>query len=131
MIDHMGFSHPSRLPLTHEYPRPALPPPRPVHTWEPSFLAHHIAHKLYIYWQAGGWLSTEKLLVMTIYSPYQVSRSHTTTQECIPVGCVPPARYCRGVSVWGVSLTEIPLDRDPQDRDPLDRDPPDRDPLVV
>ena len=36
-------------------------------------------------------------------------------KECIPVGCVPPARY---------RLTEILLDRDPPDRDPLDRDPP-------
>ena len=57
-------------------------------------------------------------------------------QECIPVGCVPPAHYRTGVS-----LTETPLDRDPLlDRDlswiemppwaesPLDRNPPDRDP---
>ena len=51
-------------------------------------------------------------------------------QECIPVGCVPSARYC----VWGglcpgVSLTETPLDRDiPWTETPMDRDCPDRDP---
>ena len=50
-------------------------------------------------------------------------------QECIPVGCVSPARY-----LTGVSMTETPP-RDPPDRDPnqieiprtetlLDRDPP-------
>ena len=44
-------------------------------------------------------------------------------QESIPVGCVPPDRYC----------TEGLPDRDPPDRDPTgqryppDRDPPDRD----
>ena len=43
----------------------------------------------------------------------------TIKQECIPVGCVPPALYRTGVSVWGVSL-----DRDPPgQRIPLDRDP--------
>ena len=40
-------------------------------------------------------------------------------QECIPVGCVPPAHYCKGVS-----LTETP-----PDRDPLTESPPDRKPL--
>ena len=37
-------------------------------------------------------------------------------QECIPVGCVPPACYrMRGLGGGGL-----------RDRDPLDRDPPDR-----
>ena len=39
-------------------------------------------------------------------------------RECIPVGCVPPARYRTG----GLSNRD-PLDRDPLGRDPLDRDP--------
>ena len=33
-------------------------------------------------------------------------------QECIPVGCVPPAHYR-----MGVSLTELVMDRDTLDRD--------------
>ena len=60
----------------------------------------------------------------------RVSLKKTFKQECIPVGCVPPAHYRGGGSfVRGVSLTETPLDRDSLDRDPpgqetsLDRDP--------
>ena len=60
-------------------------------------------------------------------------------QECIPVGCVQPARYHTEVSMTETSRqrhpwTENPpphLDRDPSphlDRDPLNRDPPYRDP---
>ena len=46
-------------------------------------------------------------------------------QECIPVGCVPPAHYRNG----GVSVRH-PLDRDsPWTAKPLDREPPNRDPL--
>ena len=59
-------------------------------------------------------------------------------QECIPIGCVPPARYRtwksppgqRPPSPWTETpWTETPLDRNPQtetllDRDSLDRDPP-------
>ena len=45
-------------------------------------------------------------------------------QECIPVGCVPPARYCTGE----LSLTETPQAETPQTKTPLGRDPPDRDP---
>ena len=54
------------------------------------------------------------------------------TQECIPVGCAPPALY----RTWEVSVrrgsswTEPPLDRDPPFTEtPLDRGPLDRDPL--
>ena len=53
-------------------------------------------------------------------------------QECIPVGCVPPARYRMGVSLTKIPLlnrgpwTKTPhpldLDKDPLDRD--SRDPP-------
>ena len=39
-------------------------------------------------------------------------------QECIPVGCVPSARYRTGVS-----LTTTPPDRDPSPETPLDKDP--------
>ena len=60
-------------------------------------------------------------------------------QECIPVGCVQPARYHTEVSMTETPRqrppwTENPpphLDRDPSphlDRDPLNRDPPYRDP---
>ena len=42
-------------------------------------------------------------------------------QECIPVGCVLPARYC---TEGQTPPTEIPLDRDPQTETPQDRDTP-------
>ena len=43
-------------------------------------------------------------------------------QECIPVGCIPPAHYCTGGG--GVSHMETPPDRDPPDRDPPGQRPP-------
>ena len=57
-----------------------------------------------------------------------------TKQECIPVGCVPPARYRTGGLCHGdppdrdppwteTPQTETPLDRDLSDTDPLDTDP--------
>ena len=56
-------------------------------------------------------------------------------QECIPVGCVPPARYCMGGSPWQrppghrsprqrPSWTETPWTETPWTENPLDRDPP-------
>ena len=46
-------------------------------------------------------------------------------QECIPVGCVPPARYrMGGLCPGGVFLTETPLDRDPQTETPPDVEAP-------
>ena len=54
----------------------------------------------------------------------------TIKQECIPEGCVPPALYRTGVSVWGVSLDRDHLGQRPlwTETHPLDRDSPDRDP---
>ena len=54
-------------------------------------------------------------------------------QECIPVGCVPPARYHTEVSMTETLQTETPpphLDRDPSQsgRRPPGQRPPDRDP---
>ena len=60
-------------------------------------------------------------------------------QECIPVGCVPPAlHHTGGVSLDRNPQTETPLwtetllgQRPPPDKDLLDRDPPpDRDPSL-
>ena len=48
-------------------------------------------------------------------------------QECIPVGCVPPARCRTGVSPWQRPMDRDPMDRDPKTETPLDRDPLDRD----
>ena len=51
-------------------------------------------------------------------------------QQCIPAGCVLPARYCTGdLPDRKPPLTENSRERDPTDRDPrtetpLDRDPP-------
>ena len=46
-------------------------------------------------------------------------------QECIPVGCVPPARYRMGVLPNRDPWTETPLlqTESPQTETPLDRDP--------
>ena len=40
-------------------------------------------------------------------------------QECIPVGCVPPAHYCTGWCPWQTPLDRNPLDRDPPGQRPL------------
>ena len=50
-------------------------------------------------------------------------------QECIPVGCIPPAHYRTGGSHDRDTPDKEPPDRDPLDRDPPDRDRPDRDHL--
>ena len=68
---------------------------------------------------------------------YQVEMAAKTKkikeQECIPVGCIPPAHYHTGGSPWDPPGQRPPwTSRDPPNRDPppLDRDPPppDRDP---
>ena len=63
-----------------------------------------------------------KITVTLFMTFFESSISAHTKQECIPIGCVLPARN--------------PLDRDhllgtdhPWTQTPLDRDPPDRDPL--
>ena len=47
-------------------------------------------------------------------SDFKRCSEDTMTQECIPVGCVPSARYVRG----GGFLTETLLDRDPLGQGP-------------
>ena len=53
--------------------------------------------------------------------------NHSTQQECIPVGCVPPTRNCTATGGGGEGLPDraLPLDRDPLlDRDPTGQSPP-------
>ena len=65
-----------------------------------------------------------RIVLHEILQQYYVSKI-SCKQECIPVGCVLPARYCMG---RGGCLTQT-QHRDPPGQRPPRQRPPDRDPL--
>ena len=69
------------------------------------------------------YLPSARTVFFLIFQFWRYFPKHLHQQECIPVGCVPPARY----RMARVSLTETPpgQSRDPLWTEiPLDRDPP-------
>ena len=55
----------------------------------------------------------------------KVNGKKSETQECIPVGCVPPT----AVAIWGVSPPGTPRTRHPPRAGPLEQGPPEQAPL--